>query len=782
MTIAPPNFAATRRPADHDTAGDRSRIATAIALALVLAAILPPLAFVVLPDALGLLGPLPSAMSLVAAVVLAPAAVGVVTLLTRLDPVRRNFAGRSDKEHEHLLLRVLVLVLLVVYAFGLAELKPVAGGGDCLVVALLALASGWLFLLHLILSPAPSSVRRNAAIVIDAIAVSAFLHFGGAQTAGWYPLYLAATFYAGVRLGPGALALSAAASAIGFAVAGALSPFWQQQPLLFAGLALALVALPGFAALSLRAIAASRAEAAAAIAARDRFLSIIGRGLREPVEAMMRLAAAAAETEPPAAGWPAHALLSQIGEVVDLATIEAGTFVPPVEGFDLHALVNETVARLRPTAARQGVTLAVRLDPNLPYRLRGWPRQLAQILNSTVIDAIGRSGAGTIRIDLSGVQRDGGGIALRLVVRDHAGEIAAPAAELDDDPFAADVRGAAGAAGGGGFAFAVVKRLVALMGGHITLAEAPGQGRRWTATLPVAVDEAAPVSALDLARRPVLIVTDDAQFAGELAEPLNAWDADTRWVGGLDDALIYVERFETAITPILVVDGRARVLPALSFVHRAIAAQAVPPFVLFVAEAGQIASLAELGDGELTGLLPAPCTERMLEAALHALPLAQGVAAPVPSPTELPVTAPPPEAAESDDRVTPIAAHPRFGSEAVPPVDARVVASLRALDGGFLPELIQSFRADADLLVDRLDAAAAAGDAVAFARALQALRRSASALGGTRLCELAQSLREINGLELRQHGAAIMQRLSAELARLDAALVEFLPAAAERRR
>jgi HPt (histidine-containing phosphotransfer) domain-containing protein len=217
----------------------------------------------------------------------------------------------------------------------------------------------------------------------------------------------------------------------------------------------------------------------------------------------------------------------------------------------------------------------------------------------------------------------------------------------------------------------------------------------------------------------------------------------------------------------------------LSFVHRAISGQAEPPFVLFVAEAGQIGSLAELGDGELTGLLPAPCTEAVLEAALHALPLAQGAPAPVPLPAE-PAGASEPEgaeAAEADERVTPIAAHPRFGSDTAPPVDSRVLASLRGLDGDFLPELVQSFRADASLLIDRLDGAAAIGDATAFAGALHALRRSAAALGGTRLCELAHSLRAVNGAELRQHGAAIMQRLSAELARLDAALIEFLPLA-----
>jgi hypothetical protein len=43
------------------------------------------------------------------------------------------------------------------------------------------------------------------------------------------------------------------------------------------------------------------------------------------------------------------------------------------------------------------------------------------------------------------------------------------------------------------------------------------------------------------------------------------------------------------------------------------------------------------------------------------------------------------------------------------------------------------------------------------------------------LCELLLAMREISQRELREQGSGVVQKLGDELARLDAALLEFLP-------
>ena len=69
-----------------------------------------------------------------------------------------------------------------------------------------------------------------------------------------------------------------------------------------------------------------------------------------------------------------------------------------------------------------------------------------------------------------------------------------------------------------------------------------------------------------------------------------------------------------------------------------------------------------------------------------------------------------------------------------------------------------------------------AADVAGFAQSLALLRRAASPLGGTQLCELLASLQGLTASELRQQGAVHVQRLDAEIERLAAALSEFLPA------
>ncbi|MGH7095208.1 MAG: sensor histidine kinase, partial [Stellaceae bacterium] len=373
----PARFAAPVRPlvAEAAPAAPQPRWRdTVVTAALALAALVPPIVLLARPEMLSLIGRLIAAVPLIGALVVAPGAVGGVAALRGLAWIRDGFRSRADSEPEHAVARIFMQAGLLAYAVGLAAAGDAASAAPCLVVGVLGLVSGWLILLHVVLSPAPSAIRRHAAIIIDVGLFSAFLHFGADAAAALYPLYLVTIFYAGLRLGFGALITAAFAAIAGFAAVVATTPFWQQQPALAGGLGVALAALPAGMTLLVRALARSRGEAVAANAARERFVAVIGRGLRAPVEAMrLALPEAVADGEAPARpaepgfALPARALLSQISEVVDLAAIESGDFTPPTEPFDLHALVNDTLAPLRVATAQRGISLTLRIDPAVPY-------------------------------------------------------------------------------------------------------------------------------------------------------------------------------------------------------------------------------------------------------------------------------------------------------------------------------------------------------------------------------------------------------------------------------
>ncbi|HTZ35367.1 MAG TPA: HAMP domain-containing sensor histidine kinase [Stellaceae bacterium] len=752
---------------------------------------LPPLLFTARPGELGMMGGVPVAIALSGILILAPALAGLVTALLGLEGVRENFRLRGDKEHEQAVLRVFVAAAALGYGFVVGAMPHFAElAAPCQIVAALGLAGSWLFLLLTILDPVPSPLRYYLGSIFDAGVLSAFLHFGAMPTAPWLPVYLLAAFYAGFRFGPAALAAASVANLIGFAAVVATTAFWREQALLAGGLGIAMVVLPAYVGSMVREVAASRAAAAAAQAARTRFLMVISQALRAPLDAIIgnvdAAGRAATEREPegPSMVPSARALLSQVNNILDFSAIEAGAFVPAVEGFDLHRLVNRTLADRRAEAKARGLKLAVKIDPALPYRLRGWPQQLAQILDYLVARALEVTAAGTVRIAIDAEGLAANTLRLRMTVRDEGRPIAASDAAALFDPFNARPE-AGGAAPGahGAFGLAVVKRLVELMGGRIAVdSGSAARGGSFAITVPLAVDEPATEGALDLAHCMVLIATEDSQFASELAEPLNAWHGDPRWIEGFGGTLGFVDRRDGACS-VLIVDGRSHALAALSFAHRAVTGAEAPSFVIVVAEAAQIDGLSELADGELDAVLPAPLDAQLLANALHALPLWHGAS---PRPVLLPsgeAVAPgagplaaEPAADDGGSQVTPISVHPRFGGE-TPTVDPRAIAALRGLgdDDGFLAEVIDSFRADAKEIMHRIVRAAAAADASGFARGLHALRSCAANLGGLRLCELLLSLREIGADELREQGSVLVQRLGDELARLDAALLEFLP-------
>jgi two-component system sensor histidine kinase RpfC len=139
------------------------------------------------------------------------------------------------------------------------------------------------------------------------------------------------------------------------------------------------------------------------------------------------------------------------------------------------------------------------------------------------------------------------------------------------------------------------------------------------------------------------------------------------------------------------------------------------------------------------------------------------------------VAAAPPAAirpAEAPGIVTPISAHPRYGLESGPAVDEEAIEALRSLGEGtsFFRDVIETFRIDARNIVEQLEKSAMEGDLRQFREHAHSLRSSAANVGGARICEMLLGLRDLGQRELRTQSAEIVEKVSGELARLDAAL------------
>jgi two-component system sensor histidine kinase RpfC len=116
---------------------------------------------------------------------------------------------------------------------------------------------------------------------------------------------------------------------------------------------------------------------------------------------------------------------------------------------------------------------------------------------------------------------------------------------------------------------------------------------------------------------------------------------------------------------------------------------------------------------------------------------------------------------------------PRTGTGAWPVLDPTHLTRLRQLDDhdDFLGGLIRDFIADAEQLVEELEAAALHCDAAAFRDRAHALRSSAAHLGATALFELCLQWRGIGRDDLAAEGSAHAMRLRSEFERLREALL-----------
>jgi len=592
-----------------------------VALALVAAGVLPPIGLAALPGGLSMLGGLSTGIVLIATLLFAPALVGFAVALQGFDAVVSRLRAAVGGEHRQIIARVLLGAVILAYAFGLRVTLPNDPAvGPTLLIGSLNLAAAWLFLLNVIVEPRPSTVRRYAALIADIALLSILLAVGGSLTAALVAVYLYVAIVNAEHHGPRALIVTVGLEVLAFSAVAATTPFWRERPLLSGGMLGAMVLLPCYVGSVLHRLGAAKIKAESANSAKNRFLASLSDDLSGPLRVIARTGSTLDRTAPHPELWDmiartrlsARAMLLQLDDMLNYVQIDDGSLVPQARSFDLHRLVNGAVVALRSVAAERGVSLAPRVDPKLPYQLRGWPHQFRQILVCLITNAIRQVDKAKVRINVDAAELDDERLMLRLVVAsfvaDRRLETADEAAiDPDDD--------------GRHLGLAVADRLVGLMGGRLAAENDKRRGLVLTVELPFAIDQALLALPLDLARLPALIVTKDAEFVGDLIEPLEAWRADPRWIGAGDAALLYLDGFETGTRPVVViVDGRGDVLQALSWAHRAMALPLAEPLhVLFVADEARIDSVIGLADGELAGILPAPFTHAALRGALSAL-------------------------------------------------------------------------------------------------------------------------------------------------------------------
>ncbi len=529
--------------------------------------------------------------------------------------LRARLSGRTDTEHEQVLVRVAIGVAIV---SGLM----IAAVGDpsppqavpLLSIAISYLVGGVLLLAHLLADPAPRPARRFVGMALDMLVLTMGLLIGQGTAALFYPFYLWITLGMGFRYGRTYLLVSAVSSLLSFALVIAMTDYWRTQPALAAGLWVALLVLPAYALSLLTKLTDALARAEEANRAKNRFLATMSHELRTPLHAiigmadLLRASPLRAEQQDMirtvrSAG---QTLLEMIGDLLDVAKIESGTMTVQPAPFDLHALLATVRALLHHQARDKGLQLRLTVEPSVPYRLDGAARSLQQILVNLVTNAIKFTDTGSVTIKVLAEAIEPDKVMLRIEVHDTGIGIPLRVQEHIFERFAQVDESTTRRHGGTGLGLAIARQLANLMGGFLVVDSTPGVGSCFTFR--------APFGRTGHAERrltgSVVVVGEPAQTASYL-ERVAAWGAASAGASRPDHVKAVIARGGRP-PALLFIDSRQWPLDLTALENCIAAAETDPPNVVLVT------SREQSDDARYLAVLSSEVDDACLFAALHA--------------------------------------------------------------------------------------------------------------------------------------------------------------------
>lgn len=235
----------------------------------------------------------------------------------------------------------------------------------------------------------------------------------------------------------------------------------------------------------------SRIEAV--IEAREAFMSVSSHELRTPVTTLKLQLEMAKRlwksgeglSEEQAAllfavtGRQVARLQRLIDDILDLGTIERGSYVQKEESVDLSRLLSDVAMELRPEAARLGSELQIQIEPGVS--IRGDAGRLEQLITNLVLNAAKFGANQPVSVRLSRERLDSTERA-RLDIEDHGIGIPKEALERIFSPFERAV--SARYFGGLGLGLFISKNIVEAHGGTIEVESESGRGSHFTVRLP----------------------------------------------------------------------------------------------------------------------------------------------------------------------------------------------------------------------------------------------------------------------------------------------------------
>jgi len=177
-----------------------------------------------------------------------------------------------------------------------------------------------------------------------------------------------------------------------------------------------------------------------------------------------------------------NSLLAVVNDILDLAKMDSGSLTIAPVSVDIAKTLKHAVELFRPEAHNKGVSLDLKLDPDLPKLLRLDPTRTRQCISNLVSNAIKFTDQGSVTVSVR--LKDGADCQLLEA------EVADTGVGMTDDQlvrlFSEFMQADSSTTrrfGGTGLGLAITRRLARQMAGDVTVQSAFGRGSIFTLTL-----------------------------------------------------------------------------------------------------------------------------------------------------------------------------------------------------------------------------------------------------------------------------------------------------------
>lgn len=181
-------------------------------------------------------------------------------------------------------------------------------------------------------------------------------------------------------------------------------------------------------------------------------------------------------------------LLSLINNVLDLSKLESDKLKIEEIPFNLNKSFNNILKLMKLRADEKGISLDLKIEPNIPIQVIGDPTRLEQILLNLIGNAIKFTNKGSVQVTLKQLSETQDSSEIYFEVRDTGIGIVSNKINTVFGAFSQAKSDTSRIYGGTGLGLTIVKKLIGLLNGVIKVESKFGEGSVFKITLPLKKD------------------------------------------------------------------------------------------------------------------------------------------------------------------------------------------------------------------------------------------------------------------------------------------------------